>query len=1000
MTPGSKRNRHKASQPVLRFDLSRSFSVFWFSGRTNGRHWPAKPSSQQLCFPVQNSGIDVRAGRAPVAFLLTLLLQSQRFAGVKILKVKNLSGPNVWANFPVLEVWVDLESFWDSPSDSLPGFNERLMNWLPTMIEHRCSIGERGGFFERLRRGTWLGHILEHTTLELQTLAGTEVGFGRARETSTEGIYRVAIEYQAEPLARAALDTAFRLLMAAIHDREFDVAAEITALQAVAEDACLGPSTKSIVDAAARQGIPWRRMTDGNLIRLGHGIRQKKIMAAETDATSAIAESIAQDKELTRQLLQEVGISVPEGGPVANLPDALRQAAEISGPVVVKPRCGNKGRGVSTNLATPEQVTAAYHAARLEESSVVVERFIPGQDYRLLVVGNKLIAAAHRVPAMITGDGINNVATLVRQLNADSRRGEGHGSPLTRVKLDENALTVLSEQGVTPESVPNAGCELFLRRNANLSTGGTATDITDEVHPEFAARAIEAAKVVGLDVAGIDIVALDHRIPLDASNGAIVEVNAAPGLRMHLSPSSGTPRDVGAAIVEQMFGKGETGRIPTIAVTGVNGKTTVTRLIAHIVRGDGSLVGMTCTDGIWIGDRRIDNGDCSGPASAKAVLAHPQVEAAVLETARGGILRAGLGFDRCDVAVVTNIGEGDHLGLEGIDTLEKLALVKRTIVDVVQPEGTAVLNAVDPLVAPMSEKCPGRTMMFAIDEHQPVLAAHRSAGHPVIFVRHGSIVIVENGVETIVDILTNIPITLKGQVEFQVENVLAATAAVFSLRLPLPQIQLGLRTFLPTLQQSPGRFNLLEINGATVVVDYGHNPSALEALIKGVETLPGNRRSVVYSTAGDRRNCDIERQGEQLGNHFDTVYVYEGHYKRGRADGETVALFQAGLQRGTRAKDVVTVEGSLAAAELALNNLRAGDLLLLQADAVDETVDFLTTYLQKTAAVETLKNAELPNRVSAAEDNRIPTSAVTIAAMSGATPQIHFAAHSQPAVTA
>ena len=864
---------------------------------------------------------------------------------MKILKIKNLSGPNVWANFPVLEVWVDLEEFEQKPTDLLPGFNERLMNWLPSMIEHRCSEGVRGGFFERLRRGTWLGHVLEHTSLELQTLGGTEVGFGRARETSTSGIYRVAIEYQSEALARAAVDAAYRLLMAAVNDAAFDVQCEIEKLRVIAEDTCLGPSTKSIVDAAVRRGIPWRRMTSGNLIRLGHGTRQKRILAAETHTTSAIAESIAQDKELTRRLLSEVGISVPEGGPVDSLEAAIEQAKEITGTVVVKPRFGNQGRGVTTNISTPEQVAAAYRTARLEGESIVVERFVPGDDFRLLVVGSKVVAAARRAPAHVVGDAASTVDALIRKVNACPKRGNGHGFPLTRLKNDETSVAILAEQGLTLSSVLEAGQVALLRRNANLSTGGTAVDITDDIHPDFAASAIEAALVIGLDVAGIDIVALDPRRPLDPSNGAIVEVNAAPGLRMHLSPSTGTPRDVGAAIIDLMFAEGETGRIPTVAVTGVNGKTTVTRLIAHMIRCDGRKVGMTCTDGIWIDDRRIDNGDCSGPVSAQTVLAHPQVQAVVLETARGGILRAGLGFDLCDVAVVTNIGEGDHLGLEGIDTLEKLALVKRTIVDVVKPTGTAVLNAADPFVAPMSEKCPGRSLMFAIAEHHPALFAHRSAGKSVIFVRNGSIVLVEDGVETIIDTLTNIPVTMKGHVAFQVENVLAAAAAGWSLGLPLSQIQLGLRTFHPDLKQSPGRFNIVEINKAMVVVDYGHNPSALDALIKAVETLPGNRRSVVYSTAGDRRNCDIERQGEQLGNHFDDVYVYEGHYKRGRADGETIALFQSGLNRGTRAKNICTVEGALVAAETALNNLRPGDLLLLQADTVDETVDFLMDYV-------------------------------------------------------
>ncbi|MEZ6124482.1 MAG: cyanophycin synthetase [Planctomycetaceae bacterium] len=728
---------------------------------------------------------------------------------MKILKIKDLTGPNVWANFPVLEVWVDLETFEQRPSDLLPGFNERLMAWLPTMIEHRCSEGVRGGFFERLRRGTWLGHILEHTTLELQSLAGHVVGFGRARETSTSGVYRVAIEYRNATVAKAAVDAAFRLLMAAVDNTPFDVLSEVNRLRDLADDVCLGPSTQAIVDAAERRGIPWRRLTEGNLIRFGQGCRQRKIQAAETDTTGAIAESIAQDKELTRRLLGEIGLPVPEGEPVTTLEQALSEADDIGGAVVIKPQDGNQGRGVATNLTTKEQITQAFHAAKQESDSILVEKFIPGDDYRLLVVGSKLVAAARREPAHVVGDGKQTIEQLVALVNSDPRRGAGHSSSLTRLKFDDISLAVLADQGMDRNSIPADGQKVLLRRNANLSTGGTANDITAEVHPEFAARAVEAAQVVGLEIAGIDIVARDHRLPLDASNGAIIEVNAAPGLRMHLNPSAGEPQPVGDAIMDLLFPGNQTGRIPTVAVTGVNGKTTVTRLIAHILRSDGRMVGMTCTDGIWLGDRRIDNGDCSGPRSAQAVLAHPHLQAAVLETARGGILRAGLGFDRCDVAVVTNIGEGDHLGLDGIDTLEKLALVKRTIVDVVLPTGTGILNAADPLVADMAPKCPGRVLMFAVEEDHPRLAAHRETGGSVIFVRDGRIVLISQGQETVIDDLKNIPITVGGSVRFQVENVLAAAAAGWSLGLPLAQIHLGLQTFLPDLKHSPGRFNVL-----------------------------------------------------------------------------------------------------------------------------------------------------------------------------------------------
>ncbi len=882
---------------------------------------------------------------------------------MKILKIKNLAGPNVWANFPVLEVWIDLEEFRDSPSDVLPGFNERLMNWLPSMIEHRCSEGVRGGFFERLRRGTWLGHILEHTTLELQTLAGNEVGFGRARETSTEGIYRVAIEYKQQEVARAAVDTAFRMLLAAIHDTPFDVDGEIEKLKEVIEDTCLGPSTRSIVDAAEKRGIPWRRLTSGSLIRFGHGINQHKIQAAETDHTSAIAESIAQDKELTRQLLKEAGIPVPEGGPVESLEEALSDAAYIGGPVVVKPRYGNQGRGVSANLTTPDQITEAYHIAREISRNIIVEQFITGFDFRVLIVGGRMVAAARREPAHVIGDGKHSVQQLVDLVNADPRRGNGHGSSLTKITIDEAVVSLLASQGLTVESVPATNRKILLRRNANLSTGGTAVDITDQVHPEFAARCIEAAKVVGLDIAGIDVLALDPSKPLTPSNGAIVEVNAAPGLRMHLDPSEGTPRPVGEAILDLMFKPGETGRIPLAAVTGVNGKTTVTRLIAHVLKTQGLRVGMTCTDGIWLDDRRIDSGDCSGPASARAVLAHPEVQAAVLETARGGILRAGLGFDRCQVAVVTNIGEGDHLGIDGIDTLEKLALVKRTIVDVVLPDGMAILNGADPLVIPMAAKSPGGSLFFAISEHEPALAAHRAHGKPVIFVRDGVMVLFDGKQEISIDRVSEIPLTIQGRIKFQVENVLASAAALWGMGVSVEQIRRGLRTFQSDVKQSPGRFNVLEINSATVIVDYGHNPSALDALISAAESFPAQRRIAVYSTAGDRRDCDIQRQGEQLGNSFDEVYLFEGHYKRGRQDGEMISLFQSGVQRGTRVRKTWTSDDALASAEMALNDLEPGDLLLLQADTVDETLEFLRNYLakqleeQKSAAHEAIHSS-------------------------------------------
>lgn len=861
-------------------------------------------------------------------------------------KVLALRGPNIWANYPVLEAWVDLGSLKDSPSNAIAGFNERLMSWLPTMIEHRCSIGERGGFFERLRRGTYLAHILEHTTLELMSLAGTPVGMGRARETSEEGVFKVIVEYEDETLARATIETARRLCLAAVHDTPFAVQAEVERLRDLAHQLCLGPSTRSIVKAALGRGIPARRLNSGSLVQLGYGARQRRILAAETDRTSAVAQEIAQDKDLTRQLLRSVGVPAPEGRPVSSAEEAWEAAEEIGVPVVVKPQFGSQGRGVAARLTTREQVMAAYETALREVGPVVVEKYAVGNDYRLLVVGGRVVAAARREPAQVTGDGIHTIAQLVEQVNADPRRGEHHATVLSKIHLNDIALAVLAEQGYTPESVPPVGVVILIRRNANLSTGGTAVDVTDRVHPEVAARAVEAARVIGLDIAGIDVLASDISRPMEEQGGVVVEVNASPGLRMHLEPSSGLPRPVGEAIVSNLFAPGDDGRIPIVAVTGVNGKTTTVRFTAHILKTWGKLVGMTCTDGIYIGPRRIDCDDCSGPQSARDVLANPAVEAAVLETARGGILRAGLGFDLCDVAVVTNIGEGDHLGLADVDTLEGLSKVKRCIVDVVKPEGTAVLNAADPLVAAMAAKCPGKVLFFALDGQHPLVVEHRASGGRAVFVRQHQIVLADGAREEVFLSLDRVPLSFGGQVAFEVENAICAVAAAWSLGVPLDVIREAAASFDNNLDQVPGRFNMFEIRGATVVVDYGHNASALLAVTEALNKLPHINRTVVYTGAGDRRDCDLVRQGRILGDAFQRVILHEDHYKRGRSDGEIIALLKQGLLQGSRVEEIQQAAGAIAAVELALKTLRSGDLLLIQADTIDETCDYLRAYLK------------------------------------------------------
>ena len=809
-------------------------------------------------------------------------------------KVLALRGPNIWTNAPVLEAWLDLKEL-DRPSTDFPGFSDRLMSWLPSMIEHRCSVGVRGGFFQRLRDGTYPAHIIEHVTLELQSLTGREVGFGRARETSEPGVYRIVVKYHDERLARECLNAARELVLAAIHDRPYDAKAEIERLRDFAQEACLGPSTGAIVDAAVARGVPAWRMNTDSMVQFGYGVKQRRIQAAETDRTGAIAEQIAQDKELTRTLLKAVGVPVPEGQPVADADEAWAVACEIGVPVVVKPRDGNQGRGVATNLTTREQIMAAYQAALAESKQVVVEKFAPGHDYRVLVVGGKVVAAARREPAKVLGDGIHTIRELVDLVNLDPRRGEHHATVLSKIKLDAVAQGVLADQGHTPDSVPPAGTVVLIRRNGNLSTGGTAIDVTERVHPQVAARAIDAAHVIGLDIAGVDVVATDISAPLEEQAGVIVEVNAAPGLRMHLEPSVGISRPVGEAIVASLFPDGDDGRIPIAAVTGTNGKTTTTRFIAHILRGKGLRVGMTCTDGIYLDSRRIDTGDCAGPRSARAVLMNPSVEAAVFETARGGVLREGLAFNRCDVAVVTNVGEGDHLGLNEIHTVEALAKVKRCIVDVVPPDGTSVLNANDPHCVAMAPYSAGKIRYFALDGNHPVIVRHRSVGGQAIFVRNNTIIVAEGAKEEEFLSLNRVPLTRGGTVTFHVENTRAAIAAALALKVPADVIRARAESFAADMDKVPARFNILEIHGATVIVDYGHNADALTALIPVMDKFPHQRRTCVYSTAGDRRDCDMIRQGELLGNAFDQVVLYEDHYLRGRAEGEIIRLFRGGV---------------------------------------------------------------------------------------------------------
>ena len=850
---------------------------------------------------------------------------------MNIESIRALSGCNLWSEQPVLEAIVAL----DAPGFGSEAF-ERLCGALPSGLVATL----RADFTDARSAFAWAG-LLAELVVGLQVAAGCPVSLWAARVLQPGTTYRIACEYTEEATGRRALALGLELVLAARDARLVDLAVELLALRKLNEEVRLGPSTGCIVRAAQGRNIPIRRLT-GSLVQLGHGSRQRRIWAAETDRTSAVAEAIAQDKELTKSLLDAVGLSVPKGMPVSTAAAAWAAAEELGLPVVVKPRSGNQGRGVSVRLRTREAVVSAFEIAFAADGEVLVERHIEGADFRLLVIGGRLVAAARREPPQVIGDGCRSIAELVAELNLDPRRGDDHSTSLSKVRLDEIGREILVEQALSVNSVPAAGQVVVLRRNANLSTGGTAADVTDAVHPSVAQCAIEAAKMVGLDVAGVDIVAANVSEPLEISGGAIVEVNAAPGLRMHIEPTSGRSRPVGQAIIDSMFEPGDDARIPLVAVTGTNGKTTTTRCIAHLLQQRGLRVGMTCTDGIYVEGRRIDTGDCSGPKSARAVLAHPRVDAAVLETARGGLLREGLGFDWCDVAVVTNVGEGDHLGLGGIHTVSELARVKAIPVRRVSERGAAVLNADDPLVVAMAPLCRGTVIFFSRNVDAPRLVSHRASGGKAVTVRDGYIVICSGKDERRVAQVDQLPLTHGGRVGFQVENLLASVAAGFWLGLSVDALRFGVQTFSSDVSTTPGRFNVLVHRDATVILDYGHNASALLALNEAISKMPHRRRKVVYTAAGDRRDEDIRRQAEIIGGFFDDVYIYEDQCTRGRADGEVIRLMLEGLARAGRPPHrVLQKAGELPAIAAAISGLEPGDILLCQVDQVDVALEFV-----------------------------------------------------------
>ncbi|MDE3127225.1 MAG: cyanophycin synthetase [Gemmatimonadota bacterium] len=862
-------------------------------------------------------------------------------------------GPNVWAYFPVIRMSVDLGALEDWPTGRIgTEFQQGLLAALPGLREHRCSYGAPGGFVRRLteEEGTWLGHVLEHASIELQNVAGFPVGFGRARGVGGRpGVYLVVYEYGERDVGIAAGRLALALLESLLPSSlrpadaaPFDYAAELAEFRDLARRRTLGPSTAALVRAAARRGIPWERRDGDHLIQLGHGVKQRRLQASITGLTSQIAVDIAQDKSLTNRLLADAGIPVPVQVRVYDADEAVAAAEEMGYPVVVKPLDGNQGRGVRAGVRNAAEARDAYLAAQAEGSGVLVEEYIGGSDHRLLVVGGRMVAAARRVPGHVVGDGAHTVEQLVERVNADPRRGDGHDAVLTRILLDDEADQLLARRGSGRSSVPAAGEVVYLRATANLSRGGTSIDVTGDVHPDNRTLAERAASVVGLDVAGIDFLTPDITRSYRDQQGGVCEVNAAPGLRMHLAPTEGAPRDVAAEIVGRLFPEGETGRIPIAAITGTNGKTTTAHMVAAIAEAAGRRVGVTTTHGVFVNGHRISDADSSGPVSARMVLRDPGVDLAVLETARGGILREGLAFRHSTVGAVLNV-TNDHLGIDGIETLEELARAKRIVAETASD--MAVLNADDPLCLAMVEHTPARQVcLVSLAEHNLSIERHLAAGGCALVLEgaHGDELVHRRGAtRTPLLAARDIPATYGGRVRFNVANALFAAGIAFGLGLDADAVRAGLRGFAATMDKVPGRLNVYEGHPFRVIMDYGHNPAAVEATCEAADRLANGGRTIcVISAPGDRRDDDVRAVAQAAASHCDYFICRRDDSLRGRTSDEVPRLLREGLRSAQVADDrIAVIPEEHRAMNAALHLARPGDLLLLFADDLARTWD-------------------------------------------------------------
>jgi cyanophycin synthetase len=869
---------------------------------------------------------------------------------MQVLEIRTLRGPNYWSGYwkKLIVMRLDIGDYEDRPTDAIDGFYGRIVELMPTLKVHGCSYQEEGGFLRRVQEGTWAGHVIEHFALELQTLAGMDTGYGRTRETKERGIYNVVFSYMEEEVGRYAGRAAVQLFLDIAEEKPLgeigeSIARDVQRMREIREDVRFGPSTGALVEEAESRNIPYIRLNDQSLVQLGYGVYQKRIQATTTANTNMIAVDIAANKHATKKLLGDMGVPVPKGYRIRDIDELEKTLESVGYPAVIKPLDGNHGRGATVGIKTLEAAQTAFEKAKEYSRYVIVEQQLQGSDFRALVVNNRLIAVAERVPAHVVGDGESTIEQLIEKTNADPRRGYGHEKVLTQIETDGQTMRCIRSSGYELDSVLPLDEILYLKTTANISTGGTAIDRTDEVHPHNAFLFERIARIIGLDVAGIDVIAPNVSDKLSENGGGIIEVNAAPGFRMHLAPSEGIGRNVAEHVIDMLYPTGSLSRIPIISITGTNGKTTVTRLIAHVLRGGGLTVGYTTTDGTYIQNQQIVQGDNTGPVSAQLVLKDPTVQVAVLETARGGIIRAGLGFDHCDIGVVTNVA-ADHLGLKDVNTLEDLARVKAVVPRAVSRRGFAVLNAEDPLVYKMRDAVEGTCVYFSMDENHPNIRRQAEKGRTSCVLENGYVTILKGKWKVRIEKVVNVPLTYGGRAEFMIQNVLAATLACFVHGVSLEDLRVGLTTFNAGTALTPGRLNFVEIGDATVLMDYAHNPAGLRGLTSFINKLPNKYRTVVLNGTGDRRDDDIREFAKIAADNFDRIVIRAGHYLRGRTEEEMFALLQEGIAQSENSPQVRIIPDSRTAIHHAIKHARKKELVVTLADLVPMDISYVQEY--------------------------------------------------------